>query len=74
MMMLRSHWQMPSKTLFRSKDDLSKKITQIADDTKKLINDLNKQEEMIKNQEKYIHRNTCDSISKLIINEINIGG
>mgnify|MGYP004548287095 CR=1 FL=1 len=34
MMMQRSHWQMQSKTLFRSKDDLSKKITQIADDTK----------------------------------------
>ncbi len=49
-------------------------VKEIADDTKKLINDLNKQEEMIKNQEKYIHRNTCDSISKLIINEINIGG
>lgn len=47
-------------------------ISEIIRDTKKLLNNKKLQEEMIRNQEKYIKRNTCDKISNIVINEIKL--
>ena len=45
-------------------------IDEVIKNTKELLNNKELQEEMIKNQEKYISQDTCDKISEVVIKEI----
>ena len=45
-------------------------IDEVIKNTKELLNSKELQEEMIKNQEKYISQDTCDKISEVVIKEI----
>lgn len=45
---------------------------EIVEKTKKLLEDKQLQEEIAKNQEKYISRDTCDKIVELILHELNV--
>ncbi len=45
-------------------------IEDIIKNTKKLLNDETLQNQMIKNQEKYIRKDTCDKISDIVIKEM----
>ena len=45
-------------------------IDEVIKNTKELLNNKELQEEMIKNQEKYISQDTCDKISEIVIKEI----
>lgn len=44
-------------------------MEEVIENTKKLINDINLQKEMMTNQEKYIDRDTTDKITDVIIRE-----
>ena len=44
-------------------------MEEVIENTKKLINDINLQKEIMTNQEKYIDRDTTDKITDVIIRE-----
>ncbi len=46
-------------------------IKEVVEKTEELLNNKELQEELIKNQMKYIKQNTCDEISDIVIKEIN---
>ena len=46
-------------------------IKEVVEKTEELLNNKELQEELIKNQMKYIKQNTCDKISDIVIKEIN---
>lgn len=48
-------------------------IEEVVKNTKELLNNKQLQEEMIKNQKKYIKQDTCDKILKIVIKEIKAG-
>lgn len=50
----------------------SESVDEVLKNAKDLLKDLDLQKEMIKNQEKYISRTTCDDISNIIIKEIGL--
>lgn len=48
-------------------------ITEVIENTKKLLENQKLQDEMIENQKKYIKHDTCEKISNIIIEELNKG-
>ena len=48
-------------------------IKEVVKNTKELLENKELQEDMIKNQEKYISQDTCDRISNIVIKEIELG-
>ncbi len=48
-------------------------IEQVVDNTKKLLKDVDLQNEMIENQKKYISKDTCEKIAEIVIKELDRG-
>ena len=49
-----------------------KNIDEVIENTNRLINDKDFQNEIIENQKKYISKDTCEKITDVVIKELNI--